>query len=220
MFIAFYGCFLLHITISNPSLQHGQQVVQKMEFLDSARRDPVSFPTAALSGDEWYKQQAFRAVNQAIGRVIRHSKDYGAIILCDSRFAHPSKTSQLPLWVRPHVQVFDNFGDTEKSLQQFFRVTGSDSELNSVPRFNVQQAVKASMDEMFPTQSFGSERTDEAANAFIKRKIAANTQHREGRDAGTKPPLTYSVDAKPRVQIGQQHGIAIEYRFYIDVYSV
>jgi regulator of telomere elongation helicase 1 len=39
-----------------------------------------------LSGDMWYVQQAMRAVNQAIGRVIRHKNDYGAIILCDERF--------------------------------------------------------------------------------------------------------------------------------------
>ena len=38
-----------------------------------------------LSGEEWYKQQASRAVNQAVGRVIRHRHDYGAIILCDER---------------------------------------------------------------------------------------------------------------------------------------
>lgn len=38
-----------------------------------------------LGGQEWYKQQASRAVNQAVGRVIRHRHDYGAIILCDER---------------------------------------------------------------------------------------------------------------------------------------
>lgn len=39
-----------------------------------------------LSGEEWYGQQASRAVNQAVGRVIRHRNDYGAIIFCDERF--------------------------------------------------------------------------------------------------------------------------------------
>lgn len=39
-----------------------------------------------LTGEEWYSQQALRAVNQAVGRVIRHQHDYGAIIFCDERW--------------------------------------------------------------------------------------------------------------------------------------
>lgn len=39
-----------------------------------------------LSGQDWYRQQASRAVNQAIGRVIRHRHDYGAVFLCDHRW--------------------------------------------------------------------------------------------------------------------------------------
>lgn len=39
-----------------------------------------------LSGEEWYNQQASRAVNQSVGRVIRHRHDYGAIIFCDERY--------------------------------------------------------------------------------------------------------------------------------------
>ena len=34
-----------------------------------------------LDGNSWYKQQAVRAVNQAIGRVIRHRNDWYADIL-------------------------------------------------------------------------------------------------------------------------------------------
>lgn len=39
-----------------------------------------------LTGRDWYQQQASRAVNQAVGRVLRHKEDYGAIILCDERY--------------------------------------------------------------------------------------------------------------------------------------
>lgn len=46
-----------------------------------------------LTGEEWYVQQAARAVNQAVGRVIRHRHDYGAIIYCDER----SKPNHCPL---------------------------------------------------------------------------------------------------------------------------
>ena len=47
-----------------------------------------------LSGDQWYTQSAFRALNQAVGRCIRHRYDYGAVLLVDHRFrqvqANPS----------------------------------------------------------------------------------------------------------------------------------
>lgn len=39
-----------------------------------------------MTGEDWYTQQASRAVNQAVGRVIRHRHDYGAIIFCDERY--------------------------------------------------------------------------------------------------------------------------------------
>jgi regulator of telomere elongation helicase 1 len=51
-----------------------------------------------------------RAVNQALGRVIRHRSDYGAIILADERFAFSRVQSQLSVWIRPHVQRHESFG--------------------------------------------------------------------------------------------------------------
>lgn len=46
-----------------------------------------NFKLQVLTGEEWYSQQASRAVNQAVGRVIRHRHDYGAIIFCDERLS-------------------------------------------------------------------------------------------------------------------------------------
>lgn len=34
---------------------------------------------------------------QAMGRVIRHAKDYGAILLCDERFSHPQQVNGVGL---------------------------------------------------------------------------------------------------------------------------
>lgn len=39
-----------------------------------------------LPGDVWYSQQAFRCLNQALGRCIRHKADWGAILLLDERY--------------------------------------------------------------------------------------------------------------------------------------
>lgn len=72
------------------------QVKLKREVLDEVLRQARNAKRAApgsrgaiaegLAGEAWYVQQASRAVNQAMGRVIRHRHDYGAIILADERF--------------------------------------------------------------------------------------------------------------------------------------
>ena len=52
-----------------------------------------------------------RAVNQALGRVIRHRGDYGAVLLCDERFGQPGNLAQLSLWLRPYVKRYSSFAD-------------------------------------------------------------------------------------------------------------
>ncbi|VTJ56725.1 Hypothetical predicted protein [Marmota monax] len=124
------------------------RVVLKMQFLDEMRsqsgaggqvrhhraraglgqgtgdspNDQAPLPLKFLSGQEWYRLQASRAVNQAIGRVIRHRHDYGAVFLCDHRFACADARAQLPSWVRPYLKVYNNFGHVIRDVAQFFRV--------------------------------------------------------------------------------------------------
>ncbi|XP_054433526.1 regulator of telomere elongation helicase 1 [Pteronotus mesoamericanus] len=97
------------------------RVILKMQFLDEMKgRSEAS--GQFLSGHDWYRQQASRAVNQAIGRVIRHRHDYGVVLLCDHRFTSLDSRAQLPSWVRPHVKVYANFGHVVRDVAQFFRV--------------------------------------------------------------------------------------------------
>ena len=66
------------------------RVRAKRQFLDArkiASRKNGGAASKSLGGDAWYEQQAARAVNQAIGRCVRHAKDWGAILLADARFA-------------------------------------------------------------------------------------------------------------------------------------
>ncbi|XP_066869245.1 regulator of telomere elongation helicase 1 isoform X4 [Kogia breviceps] len=97
------------------------RVVLKMRFLDEMKGQSGA-QGQFLSGHDWYRQQASRAVNQAIGRVIRHRHDYGAVFLCDHRFSSADARAQLPSWVRPHVKVYDSFGHVIRDVAQFFRV--------------------------------------------------------------------------------------------------
>ncbi|XP_053678569.1 regulator of telomere elongation helicase 1 homolog [Anopheles nili] len=96
------------------------RVKLKKQYLDSNR----TRENELITGDYWYSLEASRAVNQAIGRVIRHKDDYGAILLCDSRFQNPRQKSQLSTWIQSHVQDTRSsfsFGTVAFGLGQFFR---------------------------------------------------------------------------------------------------
>mmetsp|Transcript_10335 Transcript_10335/g.31603 ORF Transcript_10335/g.31603 Transcript_10335/m.31603 type:complete len:605 (-) Transcript_10335:2225-4039(-) len=92
------------------------KVCLKREYLSKRHRN---------GGNEWYTQSAFKAVNQAIGRVIRHRYDFGAVILCDARFDGSETTPRFSAWLRPFVMSFASFGAAQSSLAKFFREISS-----------------------------------------------------------------------------------------------
>ena len=62
-----------------------------------------------LSGECWYELQAYRAVNQALGRCIRHRFDYGSLILLDARWACQGDRARglrrhLARWMQPMLE--------------------------------------------------------------------------------------------------------------------
>lgn len=61
--------------------------------------------------------------------MIRHRLDYGAIIFCDARFAQQKAIAQMPSWVRPNVTVSGSFGESQRSLSQFFKTLSLDPTL-------------------------------------------------------------------------------------------
>ncbi|ESQ26999.1 hypothetical protein EUTSA_v10019547mg [Eutrema salsugineum] len=80
-------------------------------------------------GKEYYENLCMKAVNQSIGRAIRHVKDYAAILLVDARYSndpaskrtsHPS--SKLPKWIKDRlIYSTKGYGDVHRMLHQFFK---------------------------------------------------------------------------------------------------
>ncbi|KAI9217923.1 helicase C-terminal domain-containing protein [Blastocladiella britannica] len=64
-----------------------------------------------MSGSDWYDVQAFRALNQALGRCIRHRNDWGALVLLDCRLTTPKYQSGLSKWVRPRMVTWPSIDD-------------------------------------------------------------------------------------------------------------
>jgi len=78
----------------------------KKEFLDEFARKPHKMPSLKLKANEWYLQSALKAVNQAIGRVIRHTYDFGSMILIDTRYTDLVNQNSFSKWLRENHKIF------------------------------------------------------------------------------------------------------------------
>lgn len=87
-----------------------------------------------MSGWDWYQLDASRAVNQAIGRVIRHRNDYGVILLCDERFKDFKMRNQLSAWIQPHVKLA-NLETIQNDVKAFLQ--NASDEPVSIKYFNI-----------------------------------------------------------------------------------
>ena len=87
------------------------------EYMDEQHKFNPSFQ----DGDSWYNEQAYRAMNQGIGRCIRHNRDYGAIILLEARFMKPNMCKKLSRWFRNCVKACPEESALLRELTEFYR---------------------------------------------------------------------------------------------------
>ncbi|CAI8015021.1 ATP-dependent DNA helicase DDX11 [Geodia barretti] len=93
------------------------ELAEKMRYLNSTLpRDP----DGKLPGQIHYENLCMKAVNQSIGRSIRHARDYACIVLADQRYSRPSVRSKLPQWISSQLVVCESFGPAFSSLRKFF----------------------------------------------------------------------------------------------------
>ncbi|KAH9244027.1 hypothetical protein BASA81_018599 [Batrachochytrium salamandrivorans] len=72
------------------------ELQERMRFFDQKASSTGSNTT----GREYYENMCMRAVNQSIGRSIRHKDDYATILFLDVRFKRDHIVKKLPEWIR------------------------------------------------------------------------------------------------------------------------
>ena len=135
---------LFHPTTTNNNTRHhqvGGKMSEGINFSDELARCvvmvglPYANPTdltlqermayvegaqGAGAGREYYTNLCMKAVNQSIGRAIRHKGDYAAMLLLDGRYAKPEVRGRLPKWIGARVQATPNFDGAISALRGFF----------------------------------------------------------------------------------------------------
>lgn len=59
-----------------------------------------------------------KAVNQSIGRAVRHKDDYASVILLDQRYLQENRQAGLPAWIKRSLESHEKFGSAFASLRK------------------------------------------------------------------------------------------------------
>lgn len=106
----------------NPSSQEWKA---KMEYIeDKARSHTGTAYVRGAASRDFADNVCMRAVNQAIGRAIRHKGDWAAVVLIDRRYALPRIRDKLPKWMAKaggQEGQKKSFAAVEGEMRTFFR---------------------------------------------------------------------------------------------------
>lgn len=75
----------------------------------------------SITSAEYYENLCMKAVNQSIGRAIRHINDYAAVLLIDERYQQERIQQKLPEWIRKQLRCPQNYGSVQGAVAKFFR---------------------------------------------------------------------------------------------------
>lgn len=104
-----------------PNAFSAELVAKRQHVEDKALKSGLSISKAREAARDYYEMLAMRAVNQCVGRAIRHANDYAAIYLLDPRYAKEGIVAKLSRWVReclPSPQL--NAKTLEERSRDFF----------------------------------------------------------------------------------------------------
>lgn len=69
------------------------------------------------SGKKFYENICLKAVNQCIGRAVRHKNDFASVLLLDERYNKCSVKNALPSWIKKSLKVC-NYWETFCNLEK------------------------------------------------------------------------------------------------------
>lgn len=127
------GVFIVGLPFPNIRSAIWQAKIQYLEdktYRQAEGSEAERKAAGKAAGRDFYENSCMRAVNQCIGRAIRHVNDYAAIIMIDRRYESPRIQGKLPGWIRgslvpaPPTRAAQT---TVQRLSKFF------AEKNSVP---------------------------------------------------------------------------------------
>lgn len=80
------------------------EIIAKKNYIEKAQAAKGATSTVAKQASQaFYENLCMRAINQSVGRSIRHAADYSTIYLLDRRYALPRIQQKLSAWVQKRI---------------------------------------------------------------------------------------------------------------------
>lgn len=109
------GVVVVGLPFPNP---HSAEWKAKMQYISGKETNRGGDGKAAAR--DFFENACMRAVNQCVGRAIRHKGDYAAIMMLDRRYGTKRIQDKLPKWIRGSLTNGLGVKDVEKELDGFF----------------------------------------------------------------------------------------------------
>ncbi|CAI9630949.1 unnamed protein product [Alternaria burnsii] len=105
------GVVVVGLPFPNP---HSAEWKSKMQYIQAKSGG------GKAAAREFYENACMRAVNQCVGRAIRHKGDYASILMLDRRYGSKRIQDKLPKWIRGSLTGGLSVGDVGARLDGFF----------------------------------------------------------------------------------------------------
>ena len=89
------------------------ELMEKMKFMNTT--------ISPSAGIEYYENLCMKAVNQSIGRSIRHVNDYATVLLLDKRYEKEKICDKLPKWIQFSLEKLLSYGKTHSRIARFYK---------------------------------------------------------------------------------------------------
>ena len=115
------GRAVVMVGLPYPNAYSGE-IIAKRKFIESeAIARGCSMLEAQRNSQSYYENLCMRAVNQSIGRSIRHINDYSIIYLVDCRYQSSRIQNKLSSWVRKRIETRNyNMDQIMEETRDFF----------------------------------------------------------------------------------------------------
>ncbi|SCU78175.1 LAME_0A03576g1_1 [Lachancea meyersii CBS 8951] len=104
-----------------PNVFSGELIIKRKHLEQKVVRNGGTSRDATLVAREFYENMCMKAVNQSIGRAIRHAKDYANIYLIDKRYKSDHIQQKLSNWVQERISSSTELKEILELSEDWYR---------------------------------------------------------------------------------------------------